>query len=153
MKVIKSLALMSLIAVIALLTASCATTKETNDGKNVKYIVAQHYFVNNSVNRPIKEKIDDEATFNKLFGMAAVMGKNGQPTAIDFSKQFVIAISDGVTNISTQYQPISLQKVDRRLVFTYKTEKGKEINFSINPLLLLVVDKKWESDVTFINKQ
>jgi len=150
MKSIKNLALLSTGAAFIMLLTSCATTKGNNEGKSVKYIVANHYFVNNTVNRPIQEKVTDQATFDKLFGMAAVMGKNGLPTPIDFNKQFVIAVSEGVVNNLTEYEPVSLKADGNQLVFTYKVEKGKHIDYSMCPLLMIVVDKKWERDVRFV---
>ena len=41
---------------------------------------------------PEYPKITTEEEFNKLFGMATIMGKDGKPTAIDFTKQFVLGV-------------------------------------------------------------
>lgn len=152
MKRIKHLLLLGLVTGIVVLMNSCATAKGGNDNssKTVEYTVANHYFVNSSISRPIREKVTDQATFDKLFGMAAVMGKNGQPTPIDFDSQFVIAVSEGVVNNLTNYEPVSLKTDGKHLVFTYKVEKGKHIDYSMRPLLMIVVDKKWERDVKFV---
>lgn len=153
MKSIKELALVSMFAILTLLSASCASIKNDTGEKAVAYIVANHYFVNNGIDRPIQEKIDNAETFNRLFGMAAVMGKNGEPTKIDFSKQFVIAVSDGVTNQLTNYEPVSLVKETGHISFTYKIVKGKHTDYAIRPLLLIVVDKKWDMNVVFKAKK
>lgn len=152
MKNISKLLLQCLVACITIMISSCAVTREGNNGKNVNYIVANHYFVNNTTNRPIQEKVTDLTTFDELFGMAAVMGKNGEPTPIDFNKQFVIAVSEGIVNQLIAYKPVSLKVRGNRLVFTYKVEKGKHTDYAMRPLLLIVVEKKWERDVVFVNE-
>ena len=144
--------LLCLAAGMAMVLGSCATIRSGNDGKAVSYIVANHYYVNSSVSRPIREKITDQAAFDKLFGMAAVMGKNGEPTPIDFQRQFVIAVSEGIVSQLTAYEPLSLKAEGKRLVFTYKVERGKHISYAMRPLLMIVVGKKWEQDVTFVSE-
>ena len=82
--------------------------------------------------------------------MAAVMGRSITP--IDFSKQFVIAVSEKPTANSTTYSPLSLVRSEGRIVFSYGIERGSKISYIIQPLLLIVVDKKYESEVEVVAK-
>lgn len=126
-----------------------------NGSKSVSYTVAKNYFVNNSLDSLPPVKITDEAVFNKCFGMATAMGKDGQPTAIDFSRQYVIAVTLPVTDTMTVLKPKRLVKAsDGRLTFTYVVKRGKKMSYSIQPLLLVIVDKKYDGEVTLkaINK-
>src|SRR5262245_32199737 len=56
-------------------------------GRTVPYTIAQRYFVNNTYHDGdlADPKITSQAEFNKFFSAAAIMGKNGRPTKIDFT--------------------------------------------------------------------
>lgn len=126
-----------------------------NSCKSIHYAIAKNYFVNNNLDSLPPVKITDEVVFNKCFGMAAVMGKDGQPTAIDFSRQYVIAVTLPVTDTMTVLKPKKLVKgADGRLTFSYTVKRGKKMSYSIQPLLLVIVDKKYDGEVTLkaINK-
>ena len=76
-------------------------------GNGLPYKEAEHYFLRNDVNgRNVPTKMTTQTEFDRYFGMAAVMG--GQPTAIDFDRQFVIAIVLPETNHSTTIRPGTL---------------------------------------------
>lgn len=126
-----------------------------NSDTNVRYTVARNYFVNNSLDSLPPVKIADEAVFNECFGMATAMGKDGQPTAIDFSRQYVIAVTLPVTDTMTVLKPKRLTKgADGRLTFSYVVKRGKKMTYTMQPLLLVIVDKKHDGEVTLkaINK-
>lgn len=127
--------------------AAVTKTKTTK----VPYTVANRYFVNNSVENGafVYPKITSQQQFEKLFGMAAVMGKDGRPTPIDFSRQFVIAVIDPITTNSVELTAKSLTKANNILTFTYsrKEEKAASSLASFRYLLIVIVDKKHEGDV------
>lgn len=127
-----------------LLVLSCNTGNNIETSKPL-YKVAEKYFVKNdqTVNTPTEKVITNQEEFDKIFGAAAHMGKNGTPTAIDFSKEQVIAIMLPVTNIYTKIHPINLiiTKI-KDAEFYYKIEYGEKLNFNIKPLALIVVSKK-----------
>lgn len=80
--------------------------------------------------------------------MAAVMGKNGTPTEIDFSKSFVICLTVAPTDTQTSLSVVYLTKSDEnQLVLSYKITRGEKMSYTYRPLLLLVVDKKYELPV------
>jgi hypothetical protein len=80
--------------------------------KEIPYVVARNYFVKNTVKQGavFNSKIETPEKFDASFGAAARMGKDGRPTAIDFTKQYVIAIINDETDIATEIKPVSLQK-------------------------------------------
>ena len=93
---------------IMLLCTVCLLWGCTCSQKTIQCNVAKNYFFSNNASLPASLKVTNEHEFNHYFGMAAVMGKGGEPTKIDFKKQFVIAKVLPETNISTDIQPLSL---------------------------------------------
>lgn len=125
-----------------------STTEDSNQSVNIPYIVAKNYFLNNSVKVLSESKISTQEQFNKLFGMATTMGKDGNPTAIDFSKQYVIAISKPSTDFNMELIPISLQKnKEDNIVFTYKAKAGEKMSYFITPCLLILVNKTYDGEI------
>lgn len=127
----------------ALLLSSCGTTKHDM----VRYTVAQRYFVNNNVDGDIALiKAVNEDELNKYFGMAAVMGKDGMPTIINFKKDFAIGVTIPESNGGTEINPVSLKKTgDEELTLTYSVIAGTETSYKVKPLALIVVSKKYEN--------
>lgn len=95
-------------------------------GNDVPYTRAKRYFV--KTNYPERnlhmKKITDEDQFLGIFGMAAVMGKNGQPTIIDFSKSFVIVLIDNTNNRTEDLYVRSLKKSGDKLHVIYDLQKN-----------------------------
>lgn len=149
MKNLKKIGLLMMI-VATFGSAALAETMKSKD-KKIPYTVAKRYFVSNTVENGsfVFPKITTQEGFDKLFGMAAVMGKDGTPTPIDFSKQFVIAVIDPVTGNSVELTAKSLTKKDNTLTFTYSRKEQVVSNSSaaFRHLLLVVVDKKYEGNV------
>lgn len=109
---------------------------------DIPYTIAEGYFQKNNIKLLSTSPIVTEEEFNSLFGMATTMGVNGRPTTIDFSKEYVIAVSKPETNYSTTLTPVSLKKDEKgNIVFTYKTIKGKKQSYSILPCLLIIIDQ------------
>jgi len=118
---------------------------------DVPFIVAKNYFVKNTVKQVGLEnpKIETKENFDALFGAATTMGKNGKPTEINFSKQYVIAVVGDETDIATEISPVSLQKDDKnRVTLNYKTTKGSKQSFKIRPALIVIVDRNYEGPIS-----
>lgn len=113
---------------------------------NVRYVVARNYFHNNDAPMPKSLKITSAKEFDEQFGAAAFMGKDGEPTKIDFKKSFVIAKVFPVTDQTTTLRMISLKKTSsRHLQMKYQLKQGSEHqSYSTQPILLIVVDKKYK---------
>lgn len=125
-------------------SADSTEISQTIVSDTVPYIVADHYFLKNDLKELPPEKISSQEEFDKYFGMAAVMGKGGQPTDIDFSKQFVIDIAMAATDYDSSLVPLSLKEQNDSLIFRYKFREGEKRSYSIQPLLMLVVDRKYD---------
>ncbi|MBO7510071.1 MAG: hypothetical protein J6T35_02710 [Bacteroidales bacterium] len=114
-------------------------------GVEVPYTQMQHYFFKNGAVIPEEAKISDAARFERLFGAAAVMGENGLPTSVDFAKEFVIAVVCPATDLTTELQAESLRQENGTLVFTYRKTVGGRQTWSMQPVLLIKVDKQYET--------
>ncbi|MFP3599493.1 hypothetical protein [Chryseobacterium sp. SIMBA_029] len=124
---------------------SCKTS--TNTAGSVPFKIADNYFVKNTqtVNLPVEKVITSKQEFDKIFGTAAHMGESGIPTAIDFSKDQVIAVMLPVTGISTEIVPVKLVKTHpAEAEFHYKIKSGEKLSYTIKPSVLLIVDKEYK---------
>ncbi|MBQ1627019.1 MAG: pyridoxamine 5'-phosphate oxidase family protein [Prevotella sp.] len=138
---------------------ACTTNKATSAEKSVvssevPFTVAEHYFFNKGQDIPVNPKITSEELFKQLFGMATVMGENGKPTKIDFSKQFVLAVVLPVTDIDTEITPVKVEEKGDTLFYHYDVKTGEKQSFSIQPLSIIILDKKYENkEIFLINQQ
>ena len=92
--------------------------------------------------------ITKQEEFSGLFGMAALMGKDGAPTSVDFSKESVIAIVLPETNVSTEIIPLRLEKgaaLGLRMYYTVK--RGEEMMSTMRPILLVKIKNKYREEV------
>ncbi|MBQ3929351.1 MAG: hypothetical protein II708_00190, partial [Paludibacteraceae bacterium] len=76
--------------------------------------------------------------------MAAVMGKDGTPTAIDFNKQFVLAVVMPVTDVYTEIQPVDVKVINGELVYEYSVKTGEKMTYSMRPMALIVLDREYD---------
>lgn len=132
--------------------ASPLKDKETK----IPYITAKRYFVNNTVPDGIflHPKITSQEAFEKLFGMATVMGKDGTPTPIDFSNQYAIAVINHTTNAHVSMAAKSLIEKNGIITFTYsKTETPSQSLTQYRHCLIVVVDNKYKGEVKIVTDQ
>ncbi|MBQ2131085.1 MAG: hypothetical protein II431_07070, partial [Prevotella sp.] len=138
---------------------ACTANKATSAEKSVvssevPFTVAEHYFFNKGQDIPVNPKITSEELFKQLFGMATVMGENGKPTEIDFSKQFVLAVVLPVTDINTEINPVKVEEKGDTLFYHYDVKTDEKQSFSIQPLSIIILDKKYENkEIFLINQQ
>ncbi len=138
---------------------ACTTNKATSAEKSVvssevPFTVADNYFFNKGQDIPVNPKITSKELFKQLFGMATVMGENGKPTEIDFSKQFVLAVVLPVTDINTEINPVKVEEKGDTLFYHYDVKTGEKQSFSIQPLSIIILDKKYENkEIFLINQQ
>ena len=129
---------------LSLIAFACKSSDE------VPYTLAKNYFIRNDYpNRNLHMlKITDDEKFESIFGMAALMGEKGKPTEIDFSKSFVIAIIDNVSNISAGISIKSLVKENGELNLTYDLDRNEKPSYAyFRHFMILIVDKKYEAPV------
>jgi hypothetical protein len=122
---------------------ACTPNAQT---ESIPFEVAHNYFVRNDVSS-VPVKISTQEMFERYFGMAAFMGKNGEPTPIDFSKQFVIALVLPETAHSTEISVEGLTQEGDCLVLTYQVSAAeKENTWTQVPSLLIIVNCAYERD-------
>lgn len=119
---------------------------------SIPYEEVKNYFFRNDASIPGNPKIDSAEQFGALFGAAAFMGKGGKPTPVDFDKEFVIAVVNPVTDCLTELAPESLTREGGELVFTYRETVGEKQTWSMQPVLLVKVDRKYETESVRLSK-
>ena len=135
------------LAAVTLLLSSCAVNLS---GVTANYNRMYNYYVNNYFNNGThKLVIHNQQDFDAVFGAGAVMGRNGQPTAINFNRQFVIAIILPETNRQTTIETAMLNRVGDRLYYSYIIEEGHATSYTMRPYTAVVVDRNEPSDVVF----
>jgi hypothetical protein len=155
----------------AILFSSCnSTAKNTVNAKqrnandsataitaeqDIPFTMANRYFVNNTYNDGdlMNPKITTPEQFKKIFGMATVMGPNGKPTAIDFSRQYVVAVIGKLTNRNTSINMNSLKQKDNLISLAYKVTEGEKGSVTIRPALLIIVDNKYQGEIKLIESR
>ena len=129
---------------------SLASCKQASD---IPFEEVKNYFFRNNAEIPESPLIDSSEQFESLFGTAAFMGKDGQPTSIDFDKEFVLAVVNPVTDCSTELVPESLRKEDGELVFTYQETIGEQQSWTMQPILLVKVDRKYKAEAVRLERR
>ena len=125
------------LAAVTLLLSSCAVNLS---GVTANYNRMYNYYVNNYFNNGThKLVIHNQQDFDAVFGAGAVMGHNGQPTKINFSRQFVIAVILPETNRQTTIETAMLKRVGDRLYFSYIIEEGHATSYTMRPFTAVVV--------------
>jgi hypothetical protein len=122
---------------------------ETQNKTDIVFGVAKNYFVNNTIKKLDNPKIETAEKFNEIFGMATTMGKDGKPTEIDFTKQYVIAVILPETDLMTTVEPVSLQKNETgEITLTYKSVVGQKQTFTTMPNFAIIVNKTETGNIT-----
>lgn len=88
----------------------CCCYKTTGKIQKVYYKEAHNYFLNQGQERAVGSKITTQKDFDRCFGMASFMGKGGNPTTINFKKEFVIPIILDETDKDTDISDVSLEE-------------------------------------------
>lgn len=149
------------------LLIGCDTTKKKTDKqiedktaiealdsvRDISYKIANRYFVNNTIENKQVEylKITCQKDFDKYFGPSPVMGKNGEPTKIDFKSSFVLAIIGQVTDKETTFEVKSLQEKQNSIELKYRIKQDiNERDYTIHPFEMIIVDNIYNKDTHFI---
>lgn len=133
-------------AILAILLMSSFSIK----AQEIPYTLAKNYFVKNSYPEKTLHllKITEQNQFDEIFGAAPLMGKDGMPTPIDFSRNFVIAVIDDKSNTTSGITVSSLQTKNAELRLNYDLSvKEKRDSAYFRFFAILIVDKKYEAPV------
>lgn len=128
-------------------TQGQTNTTKSSDKEDIPFTVAKNYFVNNTIKNIDNPKITSQDQFNKIFGAAATMGTGALPTKIDFTKQYVIAVAKPESEYNTVVTPVSLQKDNDHLIFTYKVKQGEKQSYTMRPCLIIIVNNTYNRDI------
>lgn len=141
MEISKKMKLKSLLMLLlAGMLASCASPRSGE----VSYTLGRNYYSTDEAPVQHAFKITSATEFERCFNMSPVMGTNGEPTPVNFKKQFVIAKVWPVTDRAFTAEPVSLIFTsDNKLLLRYRETVGERRSFSIKPMFFLVVDKKY----------
>lgn len=112
---------------------------------DLPYTRMRNYYVRNDAELPIERKIDDRATFESLFGTATLMGTIGQPTPVDWDKEFVLAVVNPATNYQNELGLESLRQENGELVFTFIETVGEKQSYWSLPVLMIKVERKYDT--------
>lgn len=133
----------ALLCALLCLVSCSRQTAPAGDSQEIPFQVAQRYFFKQGQPLPENPKIISREAFDRLFGMAAVMGPDGRPTAIDFEKQFAVAVVWQVTDRSTEIEPISVTRVGDKLQYRYRVTEGEPQSFQMQPLSIILIDRQY----------
>jgi heat shock protein HslJ len=120
----------------------------------IAYSEVNGYFVKNTwkKNKTKVLRFSSQTQLEKVFGMATVMGENGKPTRVDFSKSAVIAVIFPKTDCSIELKMLGLQQINKQIVLTYSfVETGKTSAFS-QPFLLIQIDKTVKGKISSVKQ-
>lgn len=116
--------------------ASCSSAE------SVDYTVANGYFVRNDAPKDIPAIISTRPEFESVFGMATVMGPDGRPTAIDFSKQCVVPVILPPTQHPTELIVEKVSKSDGAITVSCSALKDAQAaTFIMQPCAVVVIDR------------
>ena len=143
-----------LMTMVACSEKQTANVENNVESEEICFEIARNYFFKKDCTLPANSKITTEENFSKLFGMATTMGKGGKPTPIDFSKQFVLAIVLPVTDFATEINPVKVEEKGDSLLYSYEIKTGEKQSYSIQPISIIILDKKYENkEVVLVNNQ
>ena len=131
---------------ILLSLATALAFTSCNHSSEIPFEEVKNYFFRNDAEIPESPVINSSEQFESLFGAAAFMGKGGQPTAVNFEKEFIIAVVNPETDCQTELVPESLRMEGGELIFTYQENVGEEQSWTMQPVLLVKVERKYMTD-------
>ncbi|HTN16793.1 MAG TPA: hypothetical protein VL092_03865 [Chitinophagaceae bacterium] len=117
-------------------------TESAAEQADVPFRLAENYFVKNTVKQLHNPKMETAEQFDAVFGMARTMSESSKPTAIDFSKEFVLAVILPETDTATSLKIQSVQQNEKgELVLRYERISGEKQSYTTMPFLAIIVDK------------
>lgn len=121
----------------------CTTSKIEKEAYPIGFEDMNNYFVLNTVNvdKELHLFINNQEEFSTYFGEAAVMGRNGQPTKVDFKTQYVVAILLPPTDRETSVSIYDVAMVDTTVVIKYRVKKGDRMSYTMQPFTMVALDK------------
>ncbi len=120
-----------------------------NTDSEIPFSVADNYSLKEDANiKQLRDhKITSQKEFDKYFEVAAT-SKNEEETSIDFSKQYAIVVVGKATKKSSVYDVNYLRIKGSQIELSYNIEEGEKQKNTQQPVLIILVDKKYQGDIT-----
>ena len=118
-------------------------SKIEKEGYPINYTELANYYVLNNVDVSKTQRlvINSQQTFEAYFGEAAVMGRNGQPTMVNFKTQYVLAVVLPETDRQTEVIPGEVVQNGNTIVMNYRVNKGAKTTYRMVPFAAIAIDK------------
>ncbi len=128
---------------VAMLVGCSPLSKIEKEGYPINYTELANYYVLNNVDVSKTQRlvINSQQTFEAYFGEAAVMGRNGQPTMVNFKTQYVLAVVLPETDRQTEVIPGEVVQNGNAIVMNYRVNKGAKTSFRMVPFAAIAIDK------------
>lgn len=119
--------------------------------QEIPYTLAKNYFINNTMTSAVPVKITTAKDFEKYFGLASFMGKNGEPTKINFEKEYIAVVDYGVTDKKIEIIPQKLYRNDNKIILEYAIKEGNRQEYISRPFQTWIINKKYNEEI-ILNK-
>lgn len=128
---------------VAMLVGCSPLSKIEKEGYPINYTELANYYVLNNVDVSKTQRlvINSQQTFEAYFGEAAVMGRNGQPTMVNFKTQYVLAVVLPETDRQTEVIPGEVVQNGNTVVMNYRVNKGAKTTYRMVPFAAIAIDK------------
>lgn len=133
-----------LLALVSFLPAEAV--KESTDAVVLREL--HNYYHNRGAQIPSAPLVTTKDEFDKQFGEAAVMTKNGQPSAVNFRREVVLAIVLPETNRATEIDSVELRKTAKgQLALSYAVHYGARRSYFVQPMRLFALSSRYKGYV------
>jgi len=128
---------------VAILASCNPLSKIEKAGYPINYTELHNYYVLNNIDASKTQRlvINSQATFESYFGEGAVMGRNGQPTMVNFKTQYVLAVVLPETDRQTEVVPGEVVQNGNTVVMNYRVNKGAKTSYRMVPFAAIAIDK------------
>lgn len=117
---------------------------------DVPFIIAKGYSVKTTLKGKkldFPNKITSQRDFDSIFEKSTTMDENSDPTSIDFSKQYVIAIANKASRNNSVINANYLKVQGDEITLYSKLVKGEKQAEKSHAFIILIVDKKYQGIV------
>lgn len=115
--------------------------------QEIPYTLAKNYFINNTITSGVPTKITTAKDFEKYFGLASFMGKNGEPTKINFDKEYIAVVDYGETDKKIEIIPQKLYRNKDKIVLEYAIKEGNRQGYISRPFQIWIISKKYNGEI------
>lgn len=131
---------LALCALVAL--SSCAGPRGVAVGEVPFRVMEHYYFAGDTL--PGEAMMTRRSVFDRYYGMAAVMGRGGQPEVIDFSRRFAVGVVLPLTHDETEVRVRRVSRQGDTLRVGYEVRVGRRgMTSTMRPMTLITLDRRY----------